>query len=383
MRHRTFLAVLLLGLALACGGGTGTGVTRGSGATGNVAVQMGSDSFPGYDQVVVSVEKVDASADGSTWVPVGTVQGTYDLMALQNGHPALMLPAAPLAAGAYTHFRITWAAQNYRDGARPPAYAYPSGAATGQTLAMPATTVLPGSVTVAASGTQTLQLMLSGQQAVQVRAGTAPYAFQATGQAFDLARTATVAGQLLDGATALAGAEVYAETLDGTLTAAIQRRAFTDAGGRFALECLPTSALYVVVAQPTTAAGAYGAEASEPISATTAATYPANLSFSGPQAPGNLTLTITPASTASQGTWGELRQTLATGASSFQTLIVRSQTATTGLVQDQVYFTGLAPGSYGVAAQRSTSGGAPILKAAGSLVPVGSGATATATVGYP
>jgi hypothetical protein len=295
----------------------------------------------------------------------------------------VILPATSVQAGTYSQFRITWAAKNYQSAINLPAYVAPSGG-SGQPLTMPITTVVSGPMTVPAGGSAIAQIMLSGQQAVQARAGTSPYTFQATGQVYDATKVLTLTGHLSDGATPLAGVEVYAETLDGTGLATIQRRAFSDTAGNYTLEGLPTgsSTAYYVVGQPAGLSSAYGPVASTPLSATSATTLAANLAFSGPTAPGALTLTITPASLTTQGTWGELRQTIATGASGFATLIVRSQTATTGTSQDQVYFTGLAPNSYGVAAQRSTSGNAPVMKS-GSFLTVSAGSTTTTTLSYP
>jgi len=378
--RRLIAPLLVLAAALACGGG---GSSRSGPATGTLTVRFGSDSFPGYDQVIVSLEKLEGSFDGSTWTALGNVKASFDLMSLQNGHSAVILPATSALAGTYSQFRITWATQNYSNGLYSASGVLPSGAATGQPLLMPVTTVVPGPLTVPAGGSVTAQIMLSGQQAVQMRAGTPPYSFQATGQVFDTAKVASIGGNLADGSTPLAGVEVFAETLDGTLTVpAIQRRAFTDAAGNYLLEGLPagTSTAYYVVAQPWNTTLAYGALATGPLNPTSSTTpLTANLAFSNPTAPGALTLTITPASTASQGTWGELRQTLATGTVGFQTLIVRSQTAATGLSQDQVYFTGLAPFAYGVAAQRSTSGATPVMQV-GSLMTVTAGATTTASL---
>ncbi|HJW43074.1 MAG TPA: hypothetical protein VJ463_01350, partial [Geothrix sp.] len=85
MHLRSILAGLLsLGMTLGCGGGGG--FTRTVTPTGNLALAFGSDSFPGYSQAVVSLEKAEATADGATWIPLGNVKATYDLMALQNGH---------------------------------------------------------------------------------------------------------------------------------------------------------------------------------------------------------------------------------------------------------------------------------------------------------
>lgn len=380
MRLRLISAPLLLclGLAMACGGGGSSAPAP----TGSLALRFGSDSFPGYSQAVVSLEKVEGSLDGATWIPLGSVKSTFDLMALQNGHSAVVLPATRVPAGTYTQFRLTWATTNYQSAAHLAAYVVTSGGVE-QALAMPisGTTIISGSVTVPANGTTMAQAMLSGQQAVQARGGTTA-SFQATGRAYDLGTSATIAGRATSGTTPLVNAEVFAETVDGLGTASIQRRAFTDASGAFVLEALPAGSLYFVVSQPGGALSSYAAAATAPVNATTAATYMADLGFGAPQAPGALTLTLTPASTATQGTWGELRQAVATGSVGSQTLIVRSTTAATSPTQDQATFSGLAPGIYGVTAQRSAAGAAPVMKT-GTQVLVNAGATATSTLGFP
>jgi len=373
-------ALLCLGLTMACGGGGSN--SRPVTPTGNLTLRFGSDSFPGYSQAVVSLEKVEGSTDGANWTFLGNVKATYDLMALQNGHSAVILPATAVTATTYSQFRITWATVNYQSAINQPAYVVPSGG-SGQILTMPITTVITGPVTVLANGSTLAQVMLSGQQAVQVRPGPTT-TFQPTGNAYDLAAAAKLTGHLGDGATALSGVEVLAQTVDGLDVATLQRRAITDASGNYVLEALPTGAgyTYYVAAQPSNGTLAYAARASNPVTAATATTYTADLAFSSPQLSGALTLTITPASTATQTTWGELRQTLATGTTGSHHLIVCSQPAATSLVQDQVYFLGLAPGSFGVTSQRSSAGGAPVMKV-GSTLSVASGSNVPAALSYP
>lgn len=369
-------ALLYVGLMLACGGG---GSSRPPAPTGKLTLRFGSDSIPGYSQAVVSLEKVEATTDGINWSPLGNIKATVDLMALQNGQSTVILPATAVTSMAYTQFRITWATVNYLSAINQPAYVIPNGSG-GKLLSMPTTTVVNGPVTVPANGNVTAQIMLAGQQLVQSRAG-GTYSFQPVGRAADLAASAIIAGHLADGTVPLAGVEVLAETVDGTGLATIQRRAFTNASGNYVLDCLPLGSLYFVVAQPVLLDSSYAAMAAAPVNATTATTYPTNLAFSTPQAPGSLTLTIMPASLSTQGTWGELRQTLLTGGTGSMTLIVRSQTMDTD-TQDRAGFLGLAPGFYGVTAQRSTSGATPVMKT-GAQVLVSAGGLAQTTLAFP
>jgi hypothetical protein len=380
MRQIFFLSsMIFLGLNLACGGGGSSSAPPTP--TGTLALRLGTDSFPGYSQVVVSVEKVEGSRDGSTWTPLGDVKATFDLMALQNGHSALILPATRLNTGTFAQFRLTWATVNYQD-PRNSSASLTLSDGTGRSLVMPLTTTINGPISVSASIDTVAQIMFSGQQAVQERAGTNPFHFQATGRAYDLATSARITGRLSDGAGALPGVEVFAETVDGLGLATLQRRAFTNISGNYTLEALPTGSLYFVASQPASLTTAYAAVAAAPVDATTPTAFTRDLAFNSPQTPGSLLLTLNPPSALSDGTWGELRQTLPTGASGSATLIVRSQTASTGAVQDQVSFLGLAPGIYGVTAQRSAAGAAPIMKV-GAQITVSSGATATATLSYP
>jgi hypothetical protein len=379
MRVRPILASLAcLVLAMACGGGGGgSNISLGGGTpTGNLTVRLGSDSFPGFNQVVLSIEKLEGSTNGSTWTPLGNVKSAVDLMLLQNGNSAAILSAASAPAATYTQFRITWATVNYSTG-NTPSFVVVNGIQS--QLTMPTSTVVNGSVTVTAAGS-TVLLMLNGQQAVQLR--SASYHFQATGSAYDPSATARLTGHLADGATPLTGVEVYAETVDSNLVATIQRRAFTDLSGNYTLEGLPTGGQYFVVAQPGNTSSSYPAQASAAVNAATAATFTANLAFSSPLTPARLlTVYVTPSSTAAQVTWAELRKTLATGGTS-QNLIVRAQTLDWNLNQDGTNIYGLFPDTYGVAAQRSTSGATPV-KQAGTPVSLSSGGTYQTTLLFP
>jgi hypothetical protein len=371
----TAVLVALLGLLLACGGG---GSIRPTAPTGTLTLLLGSDSLPGYSQVMVGVEKVEATADGSSWTLLGSPKKTVNLVTLQNGNGASLL-AATVNSTTFTQFRITWATVNYQSAISVAAYTIATGGAQ-QILTMPTTSTLSGPITVGPNGAVVAQIMLSGQQAVQTRAGLGA-TFLAQGAAYDLAASARITGRLLDGTSPLVGAEVFGETLDALGVATLQRRAITDATGRYVLEGLPLNTNYVVVAQPVGASYSYPAGGTSVV-VSSAALYTADLAFSSPVAAGSLTLTLTPASTLSQGSWGELRQPVAIGTIVPPTLIVRSQTAVTLAANDQVVFQGLTPGFYGVTAQRSLAGAAPVMKL-GTQVLVNVGAPATSQLAFP
>ena len=370
--------VASLTLVLGCGGGS---TDRPAPATGTISLRLGSDSLPGYSSVVVGVEKVEASTDGSNWTLLGNVKKTVDLVALQNGNSASILAATTVNPTTFAQFRITWATVNYQSTISVPAYAIATGGAQ-QVLTMPATSTLNGPITVGSNGAVVAQVMLSGLQAVQTRA-TLGATFLAQGAVYDLAATARITGKLLDGTSPLVGAEVFAETVDALGVATLQRRAFTDATGTYVLEGLPLGYVYFVVSQPAGSTSAYPATATTPVNATTATTNIANLAFSTPVTPGALTLTLTPASTLTQGTWGELRQAVTTGTAGSAILIVRSQTAATLAASDQVLFQGLTPGFYGVTAQRSAAGAVPVMKTGTQVLVSAGGPPSSATLSYP
>jgi len=379
VRHlMSLLSLVFLAVLLACGGGGSSAPPP----TGRLTLRLGSDSFPGYVEAFVSIEKVEASMDGTHWTTLGTVQASYDLLALQSGHSAQLVSSVEVTAGTYTQFRLTWATVNYFRGQYQPAFvSFPKDIGIPLNMPPSMTTVVTGSINVPANGIATAQLMFSGQQAVQQRTATG-YAFQATGTVHDLNLSARITGHLADPAGPLKGVEVFAETADGLGVTSIQRRAFTDASGNYVLEGLPTGSVYFVAAQPSVTASVYAAAAATSVDARSATSYTADMAFSTPMAPGSMTITITPASLPNQGTWVELRQMLVTGPSEAQMLIVRSQPVVISATQDQAGLTGLAPGSYGVTAQRSSSGGPATMKK-GNTIMVDAIAPATTTLTFP
>lgn len=388
MTIRTLAAASLpLLLALGCGGGSSsTGP-----ANGAVSLALGADSTSDWSQVVMGVEEVDASTDGAHWSAIATPRRTFDLQKLEGGSPLTLASGASLAPGTY-RFRIQWATTNYDNGVFLPAYAYPAGSATGQALAMPVSTILPGSVQIGAGQAVSLLAMLDTASAVQTFQGTSTQVvFQPTPGLFD-STCCAITGTLVDeGGQPLAGAEVFAEIIDGTGTPHLMRRALTKSDGTYRLDGLPASlsgvqAAYYLVAMPGAGAGAsHPAVAVGPVLATPGGQIAASkLAAAAAVTSGELDAAFTPETPSGQGTFVDLRQSVNVGSSS-PFLIVRANAVGTVVSSGDTYaFQDLPPGSYGVNALRFIPGGAATSSVTSpSLVVVNSGATTTVNLAFP
>jgi len=357
------LAALALSTLLACGGG-GAATT-----TGTLTLKLGSDSIFNESQAVVSLDKVEVSTNGSSWTTVASVKATYDLMDLQNGNPATLASDTQIKTGTYTQARLTWSSTNYSDDASSAAYLTLADGTTRKRLSMPTTTTITGSFTVAKDTATSAEIVLAGNPLAEYYATldpsvntsasstSIPYVFQATGSLVDLAECATISGTATYSGTAVADAEVMAETVSNGV-ATIQRCARTNSSGAFVLEALPIGTTYYLASQPGTSTLAYAPASTTSVAASTAMTYSRSLAFSATSAtPGSLSVSITPASSTTQLTWTELRATLLTDSGSYKTLIVRSQMVdhSSSLTKDAQGFSGLYPTSFGVMAQRKTS----------------------------
>jgi hypothetical protein len=332
--------------------------------------------------VVVTLDKIEGSSDNSHWTTLSAAKHTLDLVPLGNGNPATLLDAASTPAGDYAYVRITWGttAATPSQGAN---YVVDN-AANSWTLAMPTgnTTTLATAIQLPSDQTVTAQLNLGGVHAIQPRvpaSGTPSYVFQPAGSGYNLGNCATLTGHLTGNGAALSGVEVYAESLDGNLEPSILRSTLTDGNGRYVLDGLPAAnaTYYYVVAQPAGTSASYAA-GSLTVAAFSNAIYANNdLAYGNPLTPGSMAATVSPASTSAQATWVQLRQSLGN-----VTLIVRSLPVATGAATDSASFAGLYPGTYGVAAQRSTSGAAPVKQAASSAAVVTSGNATPSTITY-
>lgn len=383
MTIRILAAVSLPLLLLAgCGGGSSSSGP----SNGSVSLSLGADSTLDWSQIVMGVEEIDASTDGSHWSAVATPRRTFDLLKLEGGSPITLASQAQLAPGTY-RFRIVWATTNYDNGVFLPAYAYPAGSATGIPLTMPSSTILPGSVSVGAGQAVNLLAMLDSASSVQSFQGASTQVFfQPSPGLFDTT-CCTFSGSLVDGGgQPLSGAEVFAEIIDGTGTPHLMRRALTRADGTFLLDGLPASlsgvqASYYFVAMPVAGSGSsYPAVAAGPVLATPGGqiSAPQMVAAASSLTTGELDASFTPETPSGQGTFADLRQSVNVGSSSPFLIVRANAVGTVVSTGDSYAFRDLPPGSYGVNALRFTPNGSATGSATSpSLVVVNAGATSS------
>lgn len=345
-----FIAVLAtLGLAFltACGGSSGSG-------SGTMNVHLVDGPITGYQEVNVHIQSVEISGNGG-WTILGTPDKTYDLLSLTGGVSEMLASGATLPAGHYQQMRLVLGTGNtvkLADGTVQP-LTVPSGLQTGVKLIV--------SFDVAAGTTKDVWIDFDAAHSIQVvQAGaSSQYLLRPTIWAYDKVATGSISGTLTDAATStgLAGAVVYAETLDGAGNARIARSTITDATGAYTLDLLPVGATYYVVSQPVlggTTPKAYDAKASDGFAlsgATPVFTYDA--AFTADAATGGVSGGLTPLATSSQSDAVNLLQPLATGSGSF-TFIVDSTMATVGASAETYGFATVPAGLYSVQAVRTT-----------------------------
>ena len=438
--HKILLPVLALGLLFGCGGGSSKSSSTPAPATVNV--YLGADSIPGFNSITVTVAKVEWSPDGGSWYSMGTPNGSYDLVKLQNGNgysaTGLLVSKVAMTEATIKWFRLSWATTNGSNASAAPAFVLvdnpdnPDNPVQSGVLTMPGsttagalgTTIFPADIVVAAGSTVEAEIMIAGAGAVQ-NTGKATstanpqtiYTFMnATGQGFDRGACCSITGTLQASVTAtlapLSNVEVYAETVVGQPSiTSIVRRAITDSNGNYTLDALPatnsasTAPTYYVVSQafnylPET--NAYLPQASAPVVASTSpAVFPSvDLTFTT-LAPtvGTIAATINPASTMpvtnvtqkTQSTWAELSQLLLTPSNQSvvgANLIIRSTEAVTGASSDLITLASLPTGQpYIFTAQRTTTTGtsvplAPVALSLPTSLTLTSGVTTPVTLTY-
>lgn len=370
-----------LGLAvlLGCGGSSS------SGGTGSMAVRLVDAPIAGYQEVNVHVRTVEIRGDGG-WITLGAPDKTINLLDLVGGVSETLAAGSTLPAGQYGQMRLVLGPGNtvkLADGTTEP-LKVPSGLQSGLKLVV--------NFTVEAGTTKDVWIDFDAAHSIQVvQAGASnQYILRPTLWAYDKVATGAIQGTLTDAATStsLAGAVVYAQTVDASGNAMIARGTVTDAAGGYTLDLLPVGATYHVVSQPLTGGAvplAYDAKASGAIALTaTAPTFTYNAAFTASPLTGGISGSLVPMANDAQSDRVHLLQTLTTPSGSFA-FIVRTTMATVGASAETYGFATVPVGSYRVQALRSTLGADGTTTVAASVdqpAVVSAGATATVDLGF-
>jgi hypothetical protein len=322
-----------------------------------------------------------ATADG--WTTLGTPDKTVNLLTLTGGLEELLVSGASLPAGHYSQMRLLLGAGNtvkLADGSVHD-LTVPSGLQTGIKLTT--------SVEVQEGTTADVFIDFDATHSIQIvgAGASGKYMLRPTIRAFDKVVTGSVSGTFTDADTSapLAGAMVYAESLDGSGHPSIVRSAITSASGQYTLDLLPVCGTYYVVSQPLLGTTAYSAKASTPQGITAGAPVMSySAAFTSDPSVGTISGGIAPLATADQSDAVNLMQSLVTG-STAATFIVRSGMATVGSSTETFSFASVPAGSYGLSAIRTTLAGDGSSSSATSAVQSAtliSGGTAMVNFGF-
>ncbi|WP_306601231.1 DUF4382 domain-containing protein [Geothrix sp. 21YS21S-2] len=375
---------VVLGLAglLGCGGsGSGTPAPRSSAM--NVTLVDGPTTA--YTSILLSIQSVEISRDGGSWMTLGTVGGTpVDLLTLTGGVSRSLLRGVALDPGSYGQMRLILGSTGnsvvLKDGTTH-ALTVPSGAQTGIKLI--------GPFVVQAGTTADIWIDFDAAHSVQVvgAGASGKYLLRPTCFAYEKAVTGSITGILTDQAdgSALAGVPVFAEVLDGAGKPSIVRSATTGATGAYTLDLLPVGGTYYVVSLP--APGTfYGPKASDGFSLTSATpTFTFSAAFTATAGVGTLNGTVTPLATASQSDGIDLLATLAsTPGGATHTFILDRDMAVVGATETFT-FGSLPAGTYSLVGNRTTTAGdgsTTVAVAVPVAATVTAGATTAATVAF-
>lgn len=347
MRSLAFLSSGLLVLALL---GSCRETTSGD---GSMSVRLVDGPINGFQEVNVTIQKVEISSGGG-WVTLGTPNQTYNLLSLTGGLSATLASGATLSPGHYNQMRLVLGSGNtvkLADGTVA-ALTVPSGLQTGIKLIV--------SFDVAAGTTKDVWIDFDAAHSIQLTSAGASsqYILRPTVRAYDKVATGSVSGALTNasGGAGLAGAMVFAETLDGSGTPAIVRTAVTDPSGAYTLDLLPVGSTYYVVSMPRVGSTAFDPKASGALNLTTASpvlTYSA--AFTANASTGGVSGALTPVAGSTQSDTVNLSRSLAS-----QTFIMDTTMASidSGITSNEIYaFANVPIGSYAVQAVRTTLNG--------------------------
>lgn len=318
---------------------------------GTVGVRLVDGPLEGYKEINVHIRSVEIQS-GSGWITLGSPDKTYDLLTLRNGVSAELVGGVGLAAGQYNQMRLILGEGNTVKLANDEVHdlKVPSGMQTGIKLNV--------HFEVAAGTTKDIWIDFDAAHSIHmVNAGASgQFILRPVVKAFDKVTTGSISGVLKEEGTEtpLAGAMVYAQSLDLNGEPSIARTVTTDQNGAYSLDLLPLGQAYFVVSQPKANAKVYAAKASGEVTLTEQTpTYTYQASFAAVTALGHVAGTVTPAATLDQGDHIYLRKLLSPeGGSGSHLFIVNT---TTGLVAGGIEsfgFTEIPAGDYSLKARR-------------------------------
>lgn len=338
-----------------------------------------------YTSILLNIQSVEISKEGSSWITLGTVGGApVDLLTLTGGISRSLARGVALDPGSYGQMRLILGSTGnsvvLKDGTTH-ALTVPSGAQTGIKLI--------GPFVVQAGTTADIWIDFDAAHSVQVvgAGASGKYLLRPTCFAYEKAVTGSITGTLTDQAdgSALAGVPVFAEVLDGAGKPSIVRSTTTSATGAYTLDLLPVGGTYYVVSLP--APGKfYGPKASDGFSLTSATpTFTFSTAFTAAAGVGTLNGTVTPLATSSQSDGIDLLATLATtpGGTSHAFIVDRDM-AVVGTTETFT-FGSLPTGSYSLVGNRTTTaadGSTTVTVSVPVAATVTAGATTAAVVAF-
>ncbi len=376
MALRSSITSLLASAALF--GMMACGSSGSSSSSGTMSVHLVDGPISGYQHIYVNIQTLEINGPNG-WVTLSTPGKTYDLLALTGGVSATLASGATLPVGHYEQMRLILGSGNtvaLSDGTTQP-LTVPSGLQTGIKF--------PLSFDVQAGTMEDVFIDFDAAHSIQVvQAGNSgQYILRPTVRAFNQIATGSVSGKFTDGSgAAIAGAEVFAETLDGANPPTIARTVMTAADGTYTLDLLPVGGTYFVVSQPVAGTTSYNALASGGFAVTPSApTFVYNATFSPASATGTVSGSYGTAATSSQSDTVDLIQTLTEGSSATTApFALRSKLATVTSTGETYSFTLVPVGAYTARSTRTTlnpDGSTTVAAPVTGSATVTSGATAT------
>lgn len=324
--------------------------------TGRMDVRLVDGPITDYKEINVNIQSVQINR-GDGWITLSTPQKTYDLLKLRGGVSATLVDGATLAEGNYNQMRLVLGSGNtvklLDDSVKD--LTIPSGIQTGIKLNV--------HFDVVAGTTKDVWIDFDAAHSIHmVGAGASgKYLLRPVIKAFDKLATGSISGTLTDEATALplAGATVYAQSLDTTGEPSIARSTLTGADGTYTLDLLPIGGSYYVVSQPKAGGKVYSAKVGPEMALTDQTPiFTFSAAFTATDALGHIAGTVTPVAEADQGDHIFLRKALAPlGSAETPLFIVET---TTGIVTAEgvvpalegFAFMDIPAGDYSVKGQR-------------------------------